>query len=717
MARQLLLIGDTISNTTYHARPPAEGDWQVPFAFLNEELLEIEPEHADRPRCSIQGIGYIARALHAAGTRPRVCTSLNGLPDLVRAPVVAAAHAASCVTLPAPAPIVVRVLRNVVFSHIAGSEAAYRPQLRLDGPRGVPGRIEHGVVARLLETLAAGDLCMIRTATADFLAGPPEAGARDDHAARLTRTGARVNELQVQLEAAKLVAVIDLRPIPPNLEILGRDTIVSTTLSRLRAWAAARGIARHPQSTVLAEIEAYFWALGPRALLCFAPDLGLAPHPPPELGPRPGGTVLLVRAADHPARATRQTFPLRSAYPDGGGAGMVIGGDAFVAGYLHELVTADVIDEAALTTAAGRATSTLDSVLPRPLGSVANPASAAPVAAARIEPVARDTVFDRFKHDHLRGISAPEVYFGDLKIIAPRGGKLHGVLTRLHEELEAWKPRPGADLIAIFGESRCGKEYPLKLVLESLGRVQVGPVNMHQFLQEAPKVVKHLRDQGRLFDATCKLGPCRSVLLIDEVVPDDAGRSLLNLTAEKQCRDFEHLTSSADDPADDRNFREFLVVILSSIPRERLLPDLHGRLCSDVVVPPLRERVEEIPYVLPGNLTAGMGHGWTAPDELRVSYRALSAILGHDFRRRPGAERGTGLDQQNFRALQDLLAYAHRRATEREAASSPAVRTIQTTDLPDAIRALAYSGEPDDAGLSYPSPGKAAQIPGHWPPR
>ncbi|HEX7840394.1 MAG TPA: hypothetical protein VF469_23105, partial [Kofleriaceae bacterium] len=117
MARQLLLIGDTISNTTYYARPPAEGDWQIPFAFLNEELLEIEPEHAERPHGSVQGIGYIARALHAAGTRPLVYTSLNGLPDAVRAPVVAAAHAASCVTLPAPAPSVVRVLRNVAFSH------------------------------------------------------------------------------------------------------------------------------------------------------------------------------------------------------------------------------------------------------------------------------------------------------------------------------------------------------------------------------------------------------------------------------------------------------------------------------------------------------------------------------------------------------------------------------------------------------------------------
>jgi len=692
MPRKALLIGDTILNTTYYARPMADDEWQVPFAFLNEELLEIEREHPDRPHHSVQGIGYVARALHTAGRgRPLACTGLGGLPESMRRVVTEAAH---CVELSAPAPVVVRILRNVAFSHItSNTAAAYRPQLRLDAPRDVSASVDEEL-AGLVGQLAPGDLCLIRTSTPEFLAGRAEGG--DSHADRVHRTGARVNALQRSLQTAGAVVAIDLRPISPNLEILDSSTIVSTTFSRLREWATGRRLVRSGGG-VLAEIEQYFWALAPRALFCFAPDLEGRPS-----------TVLMVRASDHPARAGRWVFPLPFAYPDGGGAGMVIGGDAFVAGYLGEMLAADSIGDEVLVRGAARATDALASVLPKPLGSTFEPNSGSREAVS-VETCVRTTKFDLFKHAHLQGIPPREPYLGDLNVIAPPGGDLRKVLEKLRQDLERWAPRPGSDLIAIFGESRCGKEYPLEQLLQAQQRMMVGPVNMYQFLQETPKVVSYLRNRGAMFEGAASLGRYRSVLVIDEVVPDDAGRSLLNLTAEKVCRNFEAEVDKAKSRDDPRNFSEFLVIILSSIPRERLLPDLHGRLCADIFVPPLRDRVEEIPYVIPNNLDSGMGR-WEAPSELRMSYLALSALLGHDFRRAHGVAQGMGLDQQNFRALQDILAYACRNALGREP-SHPAIRL---GDLPEALHRLAYRGEPDDAGLLYSKPGRAAQIPGRW---
>ena len=237
-----------------------------------------------------------------------------------------------------------------------------------------------------------------------------------------------------------------------------------------------RGLKRSG-SDVLAEIEQYFWALAPRALLCFASDL--EGHP---------GTVLMVRASDHPARAGRWIFPLPIAYPDGGGAGMVIGGDAFVAGYFGELLAADAIDDEVLVRGAARATEALASVLPRPLGSPVELTSG-PLAESPVVTCVRTTKFDRFKHAHLQGIPPREPYLDGLSVIAPPGGDLRKALEKLRQNLERWEPRPGSDLIAIFGESRCGKEYPLEQLLHAQRRVMVGPVNMYQFLQEAPKVV------------------------------------------------------------------------------------------------------------------------------------------------------------------------------------------------------------------------------------
>lgn len=70
-APQILLIGDTIINHTYLARPAHyTAPYGVPTAFFNEELLEVVNTKPNRPLYSVsyQGIGYIASYLSQALT-------------------------------------------------------------------------------------------------------------------------------------------------------------------------------------------------------------------------------------------------------------------------------------------------------------------------------------------------------------------------------------------------------------------------------------------------------------------------------------------------------------------------------------------------------------------------------------------------------------------------------------------------------------------------
>ena len=239
---------------------------------------------------------------------------------------------------------------------------------------------------------------------------------------------------------------------------------------------------------------------------------------------------------------------------------------------------------------------------------------------------------------------------------------LRARLGQLSDLLEKWKPHPGRDVIAIFGESRAGKEYPLNQVLlakyepngkKLLENDIVGPINQFEFLANIQQVAKVLnKKEGR-----------PSVVQIDEIVKGDSARPLLNLLAEKK-----HSVPTPTGNPNVINFGNTLVVLLSSIDPEHMLTDVRGRLMGSIKIPPLRERWMELPFALPNSLCRGLRY-WKPPKTLRVSFRLLSALLHHDYRDHGDDADGTpGLGQQNFRAFEDILAgvFRHARGSKRK---------------------------------------------------
>ncbi|MCA9661561.1 MAG: hypothetical protein KC486_24690, partial [Myxococcales bacterium] len=179
---------------------------------------------------------------------------------------------------------------------------------------------------------------------------------------------------------------------------------------------------------------------------------------------------------------------------------------------------------------------------------------------------------------------------------------------------------------------------------------------------------------------------------------------LLNLTAEKEYRRY----GSGEAPL---SFVDNPVVLLSSIDPERLLRDMQGRLCASVAVPPLRERSDELPFILPHFLGQALGRRSEGIAAIDVSVRLMAALLAHDYRPVRGAPAGFGLDQQNFRALSDLLGYIVDRALERDASETLALRAA---DLPPQLAGLgprSLSDGDDGPGFVYAAPFKGPGIP------
>lgn len=274
----------------------------------------------------------------------------------------------------------------------------------------------------------------------------------------------------------------------------------------------------------------------------------------------------------------------------------------------------------------------------------------------------------------------------DGDVIRPKGGSLDKHLTALEDALTRWKPRKGRDLIAIFGESRSGKEYPLGKLLEAHGYEPVGPVNMQRFLAETDDILIYLtKNENR-----------KRVLLLDEIVEESAARPLLNLMAEKKYTSYRAKMRDID-------FKEHMVIIMSSMEKDRLLPDLRGRLSKHLVNPPLRERTDEIPYLIPICLKNGLGNQWDEPQTFKISLRLFSALLRHDYRSIESdlgpEEEDAGLDQMNFRALEDLLAFLYKRCPESD-------RFLKFTQLPERLRNLLSNSESDEEYLMYRRDGK-----------
>ncbi|MEZ4449248.1 MAG: hypothetical protein R3B09_07190 [Nannocystaceae bacterium] len=671
---RILVIGDTLLNQTFRVEPAILGHTRVPVAFLNEELTHLRAP----PEWTLQGAGYLARYLAEAapGRLVHLLTETRNdvYPGMIRQMLAGVGVEAWSIyeVEDRSASVTTRILRNVAASRSRGPQPEFRPQLRIDTPS-QPLRPERGrgvalgeAIERAFAPLEAGDRCVLRPSARELLAG--YGGEHEASRDRLRDAAAAILE---RAQARGVEVIVDLRPLPPDLEIRDPKTIVCTTIGRLRDAFGGDD----PRALV----EAAFWRLTPaRALCCFAADAG----------------VFVLERGDLRSRATLYHFPPAWPAIDYDGCGMVVGGDAFVAAFV------DAVDAGApLVDAARAAAAALALAMSQPLGDPVAPKETL-ARAESIEAGEPSTIEDPAGEPVLRLCAAitdgsADPFYGEL--VAPAGGAMRGYFDAVRETFDRWTPRPGSDLVAIFGESRSGKEYPLTVALKARGVEILGPVNMHQFLAETEGVLKELGVRSRRAGKPL-------ALVIDEVVPDDASRSLLNLTAEKAYRRY----GSVDEPL---SFADNPVILLSSIDPDRLLRDMRGRLFRDLRVPPLRERQVEVPFMMPLAIRAAMGKARVdGLAGLRVSLRLMAALLAHDYRARDGAPSGFGLDQQNFRALGDLLAYLGARALPR--VGEDRVLSLIADDLPGLLRPLAPRSLADDRWFTYAAPLKGPAIPG-----
>jgi hypothetical protein len=650
----------------------------VPFAFLNEEYLElVEPIPAiGLGEASVQGVAYIARYLKQAdqGRGITIWTGLGNGPDWdwFRPMLAEICSSHSVFDLGSgTGRSVIRVIREVRSSARVIGHDDYRPQLRIDSP---PAGAAVGLDELLKRTkLAGAALALVRASSPEFFADP-WAGEYPLTDSDLRNIADRVGAIQRRLQYDRVPAVIDLRPIPPSLRIVSADTVLCTTVGRLRDYWLQWGDSTKAHGPPEELIIGTFWKLTPlKAIVCYIGDMT---------------TVVCQRGADEEeARVHRleASWPAK-AHSD---IGIVTGGDAYVAALLDGLLDAS----GDVSEAARRAQAALVQAVASPLGISVNPADAAAAAQILTEAGCRIIRNDRLAPlqrvlDDIRRADKNLMVVPGL--VCPEGGAFAIVLSRLRIALDSWIPSKGKDLIAVFGESRSGKEHAVTKVLESLGYAYVGPVNMHQFLGETGDIILALTHTH----GTSQTNPGRRpVLIIDEIQPGDSARPMLNLMAEKAYMSYarnELLT-----------FQEYPVVLMSSIDEERLLDDLYGRLACHVIVPPLRERLEELPYLLPVVLPGALGIETTEGWNIGLSYRFLDALLSYDFLPRPGATHDPGLKQRNFRALNDLIHAAVRSAQSNSRLTEGGL-TLIADDLPQTVAALAAPGTPDDSYIRYP---------------
>jgi len=674
-AARILVIGDTLLNQTIRAEPALLGRLGVPAAFLNEELLHLR----GAPDWSIQGVGYVARYLAEARPQRRVALlteTRNAIyPGLMRQLLTGIGDEPSSIYAleDRSAPVITRILRDVAASRSMGPQPDYRPQLRIDtAPRPLPpqlgrGRSLESALDVAFEPLSAGDRCLLRVSSPQLLGGYGE-----DPTARAK---VAVDRVLAHAHARGVQIVVDLRPLPADLDVRDPETVICTTIGRLgdafrpgEAAAAGAGADARDQDPEALVTEA-LWRLSPaRAVVCFGAEQG----------------VWVALRGELRSRGELCRIPITWPSGQGDGCGMVIGGDVFVAALV------DALDRGAdPVAAAGEAAAALCVAQGRALGEPIEPESVAQ-ALSQIPAATRAEIHDPAGEPVLRlaasladGLASPMLG----AMVAPEGGRMRDYFLSLRAIFEGWRSRPGRDLVAIFGESRSGKEYPLKVALRELGLDIVGPVNMHQFLAETGGVIRELRERSAQAGRPL-------VLVLDEVVPDDASRSLLNLTAEKVYRNYA--------TGEELCFKDNPVVLLSSIEPTRLLRDMQGRLLASVSVPPLRVRQDEIPYLLPMILGEGLGElvGEAAAQvqSVRVPLRTMAALLAHDYRPAWGAPPGYGLDQQNFRALADLVIYLLAIALKRD--PEAAQLTLPASDLPPPLQPLAPRSL-DDAGDAF----------------
>lgn len=662
---KMIAIGDTVLNVTYRAKPYHQDPDSLPFSYLNEEWLESVK---DSPEYSIQGIGYVSN--YIAGVVPELdLTLLTGIGTgtnslRLRERLTGRVNSRSRFDLTAGDTFsVTRILRDLSSKRIRGNDPLYRPQIRMDSPSGQAVRVTE--VWKQVSDIATGDTtCLFRITSPSFFSGLSETAICDE-----------LHQLQEEIHKSRARLILDIRPLPPSLRVLDPRTVVCTTIGRLREWQQLDH--RLPQAGLSAVelIERAFWALSPvSALYCFAAD---------------AGTVVCARS---PETGSVSINIVETQWPitDPDGCGAVVAGDAWEAALVLGL-----LDQVPPLEIAARASAALSIAMGQPLGK-----QVSDIAVRALAPKLNNRA-ENLKSERLERIELVEKLIRDNEPIdyvpmlaAPAGGQLREMLTALEQLLTNWRPRKGRDLIAVFGESRCGKEYIVKRILAKIGWTFVGPVNMHQFLSELRGCLNTL--VGSASD------PMRTALLIDEVTPGDSARSLLNLLGEKSYRSYH-----TNDPQID--FSNHPVLLLSSIPADTLLDDLRGRMFhgQGIIVPSLADRWHEIPFLLGPIFSSLRKEGAIPNAAVAISRQAMSALLNHDYHPRPQVSLellDAGLDQRNFRALDDLIRWIARRTTI--ASSTKDHTLIKRRHLPDALAVIASARASDETYFVYSSDGK-----------
>lgn len=626
---KILLIGDTILNRTVLASPSMTGQ-ALPFTFLNEELLVADAD----PQYTLQGVGHIARLL--CGSRDWkliVWTGVGGDDGAAKATALLrdACDAESRLDLDGTKTrVVTRVLRNVGPTRMHDDEPQYRAHLRIESH--VPGEFAsldwHTEIGRII---SQGDICVVRALTPSLFGHTADA------------VNDTIEKIQQAVLGAGSRCILDLRPIPPGFRILDPETVMISTLGRLRDHRSVyRKFAPEDRNAPAADtVLGAYWRFAPvKALVSFCGK---------------DGVISASRGIDPwQAAVHTATFDWPRSAPDG--CGLVGAGDALVASAVAALARG-VSDFGYVARACADAYRVAYSEV---LGSTAHTGSIGRAETATPSVSTRDSPL---RARLMQALDLIPSNLKDVRLFLPPNGKLRASYLELSQVLDGWQARKGRDLVAVFGESRSGKEFLLASVLREKQYRVVGPVNMHQFLSETRGCINELLKRDAGYAAS------KTALIIDEVTPGDSTRSLLNLLAEKKYRSY--LTNEQE-----LDFSAYPVILLSSIRPADMLEDLRGRLAyrKGILVPSLDERWDEIPFHM---ARTAWEHANRAP--VWLSHRYIAAFIQHDYRPRDSNAHAepTGMEQRNFRALEDLLL-----SSIRTAASTP---MEHFTGMPDLI--------------------------------
>lgn len=253
--------------------------------------------------------------------------------------------------------------------------------------------------------------------------------------------------------------------------------------------------------------------------------------------------------------------------------------------------------------------------------------------------------------------------------------------------------------VLILGESGTGKEVAAHLIhkLSARSKQRLLKVNCAALPGELLESELFGYERGAFTGATRtkagKFEQCdKGTILLDEVaeMPGNLQAKLLHVLQDKQ---FSHLGGEATIEVDVRILAATNVNVQQAIAERRFREDLYYRLCAfTIVVPPLRERQDEIPLLLRQFMQRIAAQYSRVP--LPFSEKLLDACLRYSW---PGNLR----ELQNF--VKRYLVMADEAAAIRELHSNPRRKffpsePVAERALPSLVPAAGFGSPAEDRG-------------------